>query len=100
MRKMRTIIAVLLGLLALNWAGYLLLSRLGKLFYVDGLEFLLRATCALACGVAARQSHRLTRSVWILTGLFFFILGVGDLQDFYSWFFPHSALVSSAVLSF
>jgi two-component system cell cycle sensor histidine kinase/response regulator CckA len=100
MRKTRTIIVVLFALLALDCAGFLLLPQFGRSYLADGLEFFLRAICATACVIAAKRSHRLARSVWILTGLSFLILGIGDLQDFYSWFFPHSALVSSWLLTF
>jgi hypothetical protein len=100
MRKTRTIIVVLFVLLALNCAGYWVLSKSGKAYIADGLEFLLRATCTIACAIAAKRSQRLTRDVWILTGLSFLILGSGDFQDFYSWFYPNGALASSWLLSF
>jgi hypothetical protein len=100
MRKTRSIIVVLFVLLAFDCLGYMILSKFGKAYLVDGLEFLLRATSTVACAIAAKHSKRLTRKVWILTGLFFMILGLGDLQDYYSWFFPHSALVSSWLITF
>src|SRR5579859_4188659 len=100
MRKTRTIIIVLFVLLALNYAGYLFLSHSGKVYLADGLEVFLCLTCAAACGIAAKRSQLLGRNVWIFTGLYFLVLGIGDLQDFYSWFFPRSALVGSGLITF
>jgi two-component system cell cycle sensor histidine kinase/response regulator CckA len=100
MRKPRTIIIVTLCLLALDCIGYLLLSQPTRAPFVDGLEFFLQAACAVGCAIAARHSHRLARNVWILTGLFFFFLALGDLQDFSSWFFPHSAFLGSWLLDY
>jgi hypothetical protein len=100
MRKTRSIIAVLFILLAFNSLAYLVLSKAGKAYLVDGLEVLLRATATVACGIGAKRSHRLTRKIWVFTGLLFMILGLGDLQDFFSWFFPHNALVSSWLITF
>ncbi len=100
MRKTRTIVVVLLVLLAFNGLLYLVLSRFGKFYLVDGLEFLLCALSTVACGIAAKRSSSLTRQIWVFAGLFFMVLGLGDLQDFFAWFYPHSALVRSGLITF